>query len=125
MSASSVEIGTSLAAAFARPRRRHRDQARAGGEIERRATGHQRRVIEQVAGQGLAARPRERPERRRLLGAGLLGPLPELDRLVGLEERDLGNERNRRQPGVGVDELEEHAPIVSAGRAPDRSAVPK
>ena len=41
------------------------DEARAGGEIERPAAAHALRVIENVAGERLPARPGERPERRR------------------------------------------------------------
>ena len=63
-------------------------------------------MVEQVAGQGLPGGPGERPERRVQAGPsrGVLGALPQADRIARLVQPDLGHERHRPQPGASRDE---------------------
>ena len=63
-------------------------------------------VVEQVAGQGLPGGPGERPERRVQAGApgGVLGALPQADRIARLVQPDLGHQRHRHEPGAGPDD---------------------
>src|SRR5262249_11039536 len=66
------------------------------------------RVVEQVAGQRLAPSPGERPERRVQTGppGRPLGELPQADRVTGLVQPDLGNQRHGPEPGAGPDDLQ-------------------
>jgi hypothetical protein len=97
-------------------RRRDRDQTAARGEVEHVPPGDRRGMVEQVAGERLAARPGERPERRRPLGAGdLLGAHPQPDGLVGKVQPHLGHERGGPQRGVcGHEVAPGHGVIVAA-----------
>ena len=62
-------------------------------------------MIEQIPRQPLTAGPGKGPERRRLVAAVLaLGQLPQPDRLFRLEQRELGNERDRLCSQMGADE---------------------
>ena len=95
-------------------------QPAAGSEVEYGAAVHQRRVVEDTAGQGLRAGPGEGPERRRDAFAGepRLRRLPDRGDLGREMEADLGDERGRADGGVGGDESGgahvESAPIRKA-----------
>jgi hypothetical protein len=65
------------------------DDPRAGGEVEDPAPRDDVGVVEHVAREGLPTRPREGPERRRLL----VGPRPGAVDVVGEQERDLADQR--------------------------------
>ena len=87
-------------------RGRDGDEARAGGEVEHALAAHDLRMVEEVAGERLAAGPGEGPEGRRQadLAELLLGPLPESVRLVGEVK---ARSRARAAPaaaGSGADE---------------------
>src|SRR6185437_15091170 len=65
---------------------------------------------EEESRQGLAARPHERPERRRLIAAELaIGGVEQATRRAGQMQRDLRNERHGKQGG------RQHPAILSRG----------
>ena len=82
------------------------DEPAAGAEIEHARPAHQVRMVEQVARQRLAARPRRRPSRAAALGPRqpLLGRLPDRRDLGGEMQADLRHQRRRRERRVGADE---------------------
>ena len=104
------------------PRGRDRHKARAGGEIEHPRSAHERRMIQEVARQRLAARPGEGPERRRQpdrLEFGL-GLLPQRRRFLGQMEADLGRVRHRQEPGVRPDEARRGRTLAALTRPSGR-----
>ena len=108
-----------------------------GGEVEHPAAGDQLGMVEQVAGQGLAAGPGGGPVRRRQGVPGRrLHPGPPDDRVLGQVQPHLGHERGRHQPepvqagagrvdlplqlgqrvGCGIPHRRKHAPGPGPGR---------
>lgn len=91
-----------------RPGQGRRDGHKPGarGDVDHVPAAHDPRMVEQVAGQRLPAGPGERPERRvqAALPVGLLGALPQADRITRLVQPDLGHQRHRPQPGSGPDD---------------------
>ena len=83
-----------------------RDETRSGAEIEHDAAGDLFGPIEEVAGERLAAGPREGPERRRQRAAreAFLGRLPDRGDLGGEVEADLRYQRRRGNRGIAADE---------------------
>ena len=102
----------------ARPHRGDRAQTRAGREVEHAPAGDRLRVLAQVARDGEAAAPGERPVgecRVRVVRLDLDG-MPERQDLVGEMEPDLLEARHGAQPGVSKDER------ASRGRRPASQA---
>src|SRR5690606_5859122 len=89
-----------------RLRRGDADQPGAGGEVEHSGAPHDLGMVENVAGEALAAGPGEGPVGRWQadLGQLLLGLQPEIVRLVGEMEADFGNVWRGDQRRVGEDE---------------------
>ena len=83
-----------------------RHEARPRGEIQHRFARDRLGMIENVARQGLAARPGEGPERRRQanLAQLVLGLLPEVCRLVGEIRGNFRRVRRRQQSGFRANE---------------------
>ena len=73
------------------------DQTGAGGEIDHALAAHDFGMIEDVTGERLAARPGERPERRRQpnLAELVLGALPQRQRFLRQMQFHLGHQRRR------------------------------
>src|SRR6185437_15538527 len=67
-------------------------------------------------GQRLATSPGERPERRVQTGPRdrQLDALPQADRVAGLVQPDLGDQRHRPEPGAGPDDLQRGRPGLGA-----------
>ncbi len=88
--------------------RRDGHQPGAGGDIDHTPVLDHLRVVKEVAGQRLAACPGERPEWRVQTGpAGRpLRALPYADRLGGLVQPDLRDQRHRPELGVSQDDLQ-------------------
>ena len=83
-----------------------RDQAGTGSEIEHEATCDYLRLIEQVAGQRLAAGPGKGPERRRHGAArqAVFARLPDRGDFGRQMEADFRRERRRGDRGIAADE---------------------
>src|SRR5271170_557194 len=83
-----------------------RDQARTGPEIEHNTPRNRSGVIEQEAGEGLAAGPSKSPERRRNPAArqAFLTRLPNWGDFRRQAELDLGHQRRDRDRRVAADE---------------------
>ena len=103
-----AKASTSLASTDAAPARAAAIATEAGarGEVEHVAAVHDLGAVEEIARQRLPAGPGEGPERRRQPEPAelLLGLVPELGRLVGKMEPDLGRVRDRQHPRVRPDE---------------------
>jgi hypothetical protein len=101
------------------------DDAGAGGEVDHPLAGDEVRIVEDVAREGLPARPGEGPERRRQADTVqfLLGQPPDRRDLVGQVQHQLGRVRRRLQAGVLDDEgpaVGDHGGLVDriGGRGP-------
>src|SRR2546421_1946495 len=100
-------------------RRRDGDQPRAGGQVQDGAAADQLLMIEKVAGQRLAAGPREGPERRRRhhpAAQFLLGALPQRERVRREVQPELGKVGRDPERGVRADKVDRvHGPTLASG----------
>ncbi len=104
----------------ARAHRGDGDHPRTGGEIQRPPSGHLRRMVDQIARQGLAAGPGEGPERRvqPCLLQGLLGLAPDRLHLFGQVQLQFRRVRGSLQDGVIEDErapVQDHPVVTDCG----------
>ena len=83
-----------------------RDKTRASAKIEYRSAGDLFGMVEEVAGERLAADPDEGPERRWQPAAreAFLGGLPDRSDLGGEVKADLRHQWRRRDRGIAADE---------------------
>ena len=91
--------------------------AAAGSEVEHAATGDDRGIVQHMAGQCLATRPCEGPERRFQIAFGEpgLGRLPDRRDLAGEMQRDLGNQRRISEQRLIMHESNGIAHRITAG----------